>query len=149
MEVCTRSTRDSFSESSRNSFGIQGWLRETFKVLIIAFGRQETQDGISLVISGLTPVEVEVSARHKQNNQVTSNESQENAQVPPPVIKGDAQRLIELIAHFIRAILARAGGVVDQVSRSSPAEEGLHVVAARLSVGSREALEFVIFADNG
>lgn len=92
--------------------------------------------------SDLPPVEVQVSASQKQEDQIASAERNQNAQIPPPRIKTDRKRLVELIANAVSAVRTIRSRVVSDISRPAVRKERLHVVAACLTWGSREQVQF-------
>jgi hypothetical protein len=68
------------------------------------------------------PVEVQIPAPQKQENQIAPNECDQNTQISPSVIESDAQSLVELIADFIRAVFASGRGVIDDVTKTARRE---------------------------
>jgi hypothetical protein len=98
---------------------------------------------ISSQRSGLSAIEIQKSARCKQNDQITADESGQDAEVPPAMIEGEAERLIELITNFVRTVLTRTCDVIPQISRPAPRKEIGHVVATSLTLRSRKAIELM------
>lgn len=59
-----------------------------------------------------------------------------------------SQRLIELIADLVCAVLAHVRCVVDDIAGATAGEEGIHVLTARLAGGRSEGVELRGRADN-
>lgn len=90
----------------------------------------------------LTTVEVKEPRSQEQDDQVTSNERSENAQISPPVVEFISERLVELVTNLVCAVFAYVGSVVKNVPRCAAAEEILHVGAAVFTIGCAELVEF-------
>lgn len=89
----------------------------------------------------LPSVEVQVPASQKQEYEVTATESNQNAQIPPPRIKANRQRLVELIANTVSAVRTIRSRIVSNVPSTTARKERLHVVAAGLAWGCREQVQ--------
>lgn len=83
----------------------------------------------------LPPIKVQIPASNKQQNQVTAAERNQDAQVAPPRIETNRQRLVELISNTIRTVRAVRRGVIGDIASAVVREEGLHVLAAGLAFG--------------
>ncbi len=59
-----------------------------------------------------------------------------------------AQRLKELVSHFIGAILANIRRVADKVACSAVRKESIHILAARLTSRRTEGVELRRGADH-
>lgn len=97
----------------------------------------------------LSPIEVQIPASNEQEDQVTPNERDQNAQVPPSRRKADAQRLVELVANTVGAVLTIRRRVVGDVPSTACCEECLHVLAAGLAWRCGERIELAGRTDNG
>lgn len=84
----------------------------------------------------------------EEDNDVAANKAEENTQISPAMVKAQTQRGVKLVTNAILAIFAVLGRVGDQVTRSSPFEERLHVFAASRAVGSGEAVQLTALADD-
>jgi len=87
-------------------------------------------------------VEVEVLCSNEKNNQVTRDESGEDAKVSPSVAKVVTKGLEELIANLVCAVLASISCVVDNVTGRTAREKVAHICTAVLSRRSIESIEF-------
>ena len=54
--------------------------------------------------ANLSSIEVQIPTAQEQQQQIAPNERRQNAKVPPPVVEANAKRLVELIAHTVRAV---------------------------------------------
>lgn len=95
------------------------------------------------------PIKIQIPTPNKQQNQITPNKRTQNPKIPPPIIKRNPQRLVELVADRVGAVRAVRGAVVGDVAGAAGGEEGRHVVAAGLAGRGGEAIEFDGFADDG
>jgi hypothetical protein len=89
----------------------------------------------------LTPVEVQVPASQKQEEQVAATEGNQNTQISPSGVEANRQRLVELVANAVRAVRTIRSRVVGDVTCAAARKEGLHVVAARLAWGRGEQVQ--------
>ena len=81
-----------------------------------------------------TSIEIQIPAPQKKQQEITPNERRKDTQIPPPIIKAEAQWLIELVADFIRAILTDiARTSINQIPRPAPREKVLHILGTRLA----------------
>ena len=71
----------------------------------------------------LTSVEVQVPASQEQEEQVTATEGNQDSQVSPSGIEADGERLIELVAHVVRAVRTIRRRVVSDVSCAAGRKE--------------------------
>lgn len=97
----------------------------------------------------LPPIKVQVPTPNEQEDQIATHERTKYTKVTPPVIEGDAQRLVELIADAICAVGTIRRRVVGNVAWTTSSEEGLHVVAAGRARWGSEAIEFGLSTDDG
>ena len=98
----------------------------------------------------LPPIKVQISTRQKQYHKVTRNKRCKDPQIPPPIHKRKSQRLKELIAHLVRAVIAlfRARRRTGQVSRPAGIKERSHVVRAAHVWRTGKVLKFLGCADD-
>jgi hypothetical protein len=96
-----------------------------------------------------SPVEIQEPRRQEQNGQIASNKRSKDAQIPPPILELIPERLIKLVANFVRAVLACTRRVVKKITRRATAEEIGHVLSAVLALGCAELVEFAGLADDG
>lgn len=85
----------------------------------------------------------------EENDKVASYEGGKDAKVSPAVVEAEAEGGVELVTDAEGAVLAQAGGVVDQVARTAMAEKRGHVVAARHARRGGEGVELGRGADDG
>lgn len=97
--------------------------------------------------ASLSSIKIQISTPQKQQDQVTPDKCSQNAKVHPPFRKAYPKRLVKLISHFIRAVRAVAGLIVDDVARSSGRKKRRHIVPTCLARGSRKVVQFLWRAD--
>lgn len=96
------------------------------------------QDTINIRSSS---VEVEIFCGHKEDDEVTGNVNNKDAEISPSVVEAVAERVVKLVSDLVCAVLAYTRGVVADVARCTACEEVAHVRAARLALGSLESVE--------
>lgn len=84
----------------------------------------------------------------EKNDQVRSNESSEDTQIPPPVIERHAESSIELFSNLVGTVLASLCGIIDDISISTSFKERFHVFAAGEVRRRVEKIQFRLRTDN-
>lgn len=99
-------------------------------------------------MSCLPSIKVQISASQEQQDEVTSNESAQDAQISPSVTKFQAELLVKLVAVFESTILAHFGCVVDEISGTASLEESRHVFSTAHAGRRSEPVQLRWTTDN-
>ncbi|GKT65725.1 hypothetical protein ColTof4_03509 [Colletotrichum tofieldiae] len=101
-----------------------------------------TDDGLGMMrLSAVEVQELALWKFHEKNDHVATDKRRKDTKIPPAVAEFQAQRLVELVADLVGAVLAARRVVVGEVSGPAVVEKGLHILAARLALWRREGVE--------
>lgn len=101
-----------------------------------------TEEIHAAFITRSSSVEVQVLGGNEQNDQITTNESHEDAKISPAIGELVSEGLVEFIAHLERAVIAHIGSVVENVAWCTAGKEVAHVTTTFLPLGSTELVKF-------